>query len=349
MKRAAFGHTLPVAISLLALPVASVAPPLLAQRDARVTLSEFVYNSAPFASAHASTIEEAGGVIVAAWFGGSSEGAADVGIWVSRRVDGKWTVPVEVANGMQPDGKRFPCWNPVLFKPKTSALTLYYKVGASPREWWGEVRSSGDAGATWSGARKLPAGILGPIKNKPVQLANGTIVSPSSTESADTPPKWRIHFERSSDRGATWSAAAPPNAPEVNALQPTIFVLPGGMLRALVRTQSQRIFETSSADSGASWSALVPTELPNPNAGIDGVMLKDGRQLLVFNRSESERTPLNVAISADGKSWQDVIVLEKDAGEYSYPAVIQTRDGLVHITYTWKRRRIKHVVIDPGT
>jgi predicted neuraminidase len=349
MKRAAFVRAWPVAISLLALPVASFAPPLLAQRDARVTLSEFVYNSAPFASAHASTIEEAGGVIVAAWFGGSSEGAPDVGIWVSRRVDGKWTVPVEVANGMQPDGKRFPCWNPVLFKPKTGALTLYYKVGASPREWWGEVRSSGDAGGTWSGARKLPAGILGPIKNKPVQLANGTIVSPSSTESADTPPKWRIHFERSSDRGATWSASAPPEAPAINAIQPTIFVLPGGLLRALVRTQSQRIYETSSADSGATWSALVPTELPNPNAGIDGVTLRDSRQLLVFNRSETERTPLNVAISADGKSWQDVIVLEKDAGEYSYPAVIQTRDGLVHITYTWKRRRIKHVVIDPGS
>ena len=349
MKRMALERTVKVAMPLLGLSIASLSPPLLAQREARVMLSEFVYNSAPFASAHASTIEEVGGVLAAAWFGGSSEGAADVGIWLSRRVDGKWTVPVEVANGLQPDGKRFPCWNPVLFKPKTAALTLYYKVGASPREWWGEVRSSGDAGATWSGARKLPSGILGPIKNKPVQLANGTIVSPSSTESAGTPPKWRIHFERSSDRGATWSASAPPDVPAINAIQPTIFVLPGGMLRALVRTQSRRIFETSSADSGATWSALGPTELPNPNAGIDGVTLHDGRQLLVFNRSETERSPLNVAISADGKSWQDVIVLEKDAGEYSYPAVIQTRDGLVHITYTWKRRRIKHVVMDPGS
>jgi predicted neuraminidase len=349
MTRPARVLALLVALPLVALSVAPLSPPLFAQREARVTLSEFVYNSAPFVSAHASTIEEAGGVLIAAWFGGSSEGAADVGIWVSRRIDGKWTAPVEVANGVQDDGKRLPCWNPVLFKPKTGALTLYYKIGASPREWWGEVRSSGDAGATWSGARRLPAGILGPIKNKPVQLANGTIVSPSSTESTDTPPRWRIHFERSSDRGATWSASAPPDTPEINAIQPTIFVLPGGKLQALVRTQSSKIFETWSADSGATWSPMMPTELPNPNAGIDGVTLKDGRQLLVFNRSETERTPLNVAVSTDGKSWPDVIVLEKDAGEYSYPAVIQTRDGLVHITYTWKRRRIKHVVIDPGS
>ena len=325
------------------------APPLFAQRDARITLSEFVYSTAPFPSAHASTIEETGGVLVAGWFGGSSEGAPDVGIWVSRKVDGKWTVPAEAANGVQPDGKQFPCWNPVLFKPKSGALTLYYKVGASPREWWGEVRTSGDAGQTWSKARRLPAGILGPIKNKPVQLASGTIVSPSSTESGDTPPKWRVHFELSSDRGATWSSAGPPDAADVNAIQPTIFALPDGKLQALVRTQSAKIFETSSSDGGATWSALAPTELPNPNSGIDGITLRDGRRLLVFNRSETERTPLNVAVSSDGKSWEDLLVLEKDPGEYSYPAVIQTRDGLVHITYTWKRRRIKHVVIDPGT
>jgi predicted neuraminidase len=327
----------------------ALAPPLFAQRAARVMLSEFVYNSAPFPSAHASTIEEAGGVLVAAWFGGSSEGAADVGIWLSRKVDGKWTAPVEIANGAQGDGKQLPCWNPVLFKPKTGALTLYYKVGPSPREWWGEVRTSGDAGQTWGKARRLPAGILGPIKNKPVQLPNGTIVSPSSTESADTPPKWRVHFERSGDRGATWVSTAPPDAADLNAIQPTILLHPEGKLHALVRTQSAKLFETLSSDGGITWSALSPTEIPNPNAGVDGIALRDGRELLVFNRSETERTPLNVAVSSDGKLWQDVIVLEKDPGEYSYPAVIQTRDGLVHITYTWKRRRIKHVVIDPGS
>jgi predicted neuraminidase len=256
---------------------------------------------------------------------------------------------VQVATGVQPDGRQLPCWNPVLFKPKTGALTLYYKVGPSPREWWGEMRASGDAGQTWSKARRLPAGILGPIKNKPVQLANGTIVSPSSTESADTPPKWRIHFERSSDRGATWVSTAPPDSADINAIQPTILIHPEGKLHALVRTQSAKLFETRSSDGGTTWSPLAPTEIPNPNAGVDGVTLHDGRELLVFNRSETERTPLNVAVSTDGKSWRDVIVLEKDPGEYSYPAVIQTRDGLVHITYTWKRRRIKHVVIDPGS
>jgi predicted neuraminidase len=338
MRRAAL-------LSALALVVTG---PLAAQREPRVTLSEFVYSSAPFPSAHASTIVETGGTVVSAWFGGSSEGAPDVGIWLSRKVEGKWTPPVEVANGLQADGTRLPCWNPVLFKPKTGALMLFYKVGKSPSEWWGEVRTSPDGGQSWSKERKLPAGILGPIKNKPVQLADGAIISPSSTESGDHPPKWRIHFEHSTDRGTTWTSTTPPDAADVNAIQPTIFVQPGGTLQALLRTQSEKIFETTSSDGGATWTPLAPTELPNPNAGIDGVTLKDGRRLLVFNRSETDRTPLNVAVSKDGKTWQDILVLEKDPGEYSYPAVIQTRDGLVHITYTWKRRRIRHAVIDPG-
>jgi predicted neuraminidase len=88
------------------------------------------------------------------------------------------------------------------------------------------------------------------------------------------------------------------------------------------------------------------TELPNPNAGLDGVTLKDGRHVLVYNHATRGRTPLNVAISRDGNNWQQVATLETQPGEYSYPAVIQTRDGKIHVTYTWKRQRIKHAVLD---
>jgi predicted neuraminidase len=57
---------------------------------------------------------------------------------------------------------------------------------------------------------------------------------------------------------------------------------------------------------------------------------------------------LNVAVSRDGKAWDAALVLEAEPGEYSYPAVIQSSDGRVHITYTWKRQRVKHVVVDPA-
>jgi predicted neuraminidase len=301
-------------------------------------------------SVHASTIVESGGRLMAAWFGGSREGAADVGVWVARRVDGEWTRPVEAADGAQAGGARYPCWNPVLFEIAPGAVALFYKVGPSPQRWWGMVRTSRDGGRTWSAAERLPGGILGPIKDKPLRLADGSILSPGSTESTDDPSRWRVHFERSVDGGRSWTVSTPPSPPagrEVDAIQPSLLVHGDGRLQALVRTRSGWIFDTWSADDGLSWSPLSATTLPNPNSGLDGTTLRDGRQLVVYNHTQHGRTPLNVAVSVDGVRWDPALVLEDEEGEFSYPAVIQTADGLVHITYTWKRRRIAHVVLDP--
>jgi predicted neuraminidase len=313
-------------------------------------LVEFIFESAPFASAHASTIAETPQGLVAAWFGGSREGASDVGIWLSRRVNGKWTAPVEVANGVQADGTRHPTWNPVLFGLRQGELTLFYKVGPNPRSWWGMTRMSRDGGRTWSDARRLPDGILGPVKNKPIRLSDGTILAPSSTETPQTPSTWRIHFERSRDSGATWQVVRPPSATDgtpIEAIQPSILEHADGRLQAVGRTRSGRVFETWSSDRGQTWTTVALTTLPNPSAGTDAITLKDGRHLLVYNHTPKGRTPLNVALSRDGKSWETAHVLENEPGEYSYPAVIQSADGLVHITYTWRRERIRHVVLDP--
>jgi predicted neuraminidase len=313
--------------------------------------AEFIFTRAAFASAHASTIVETPDGLVAAWFGGSRESAPDVGIWLSRQADGEWTPPVEVANGVQADGTRYPCYNPVLFRRADGTLLLFFKVGPGPQRWWGMLTTSADNGHSWSTPHRLPDGILGPIKNKPVRLADGTLLSPSSTESTDVPSRWRVHFERSVTAGSTWSVvrpAAPVNGSPIDAIQPSILVHGGGRLQAVGRTRSERIFETWSEDGGVHWSPLTVTDLPNPNSGIDAVSLTDGRQLLVYNHSTDARTPLNVAISGDGKTWEAALVLEDAPGEYSYPAVIQSRDGLVHVTYTWRRQRIRHVVIDPA-
>lgn len=314
-----------------------------------IVSSGFIYEQAPYPSCHASTIVETrDGQMVAAWFGGTAEKNPDVGIWVARREAAGWTRSQEVANGMQPDRTRHPTWNPVLFQPKSGPLMLFYKVGPSPQTWWGELRTSTDGGRTWSTARRLPDGILGPIKNKPVQLSDGTLLSPTSTETNERPSKWRVHFERSTDGGQTWTATPPLNdGVELAAIQPSILFHAGGKLQALGRTRQGRIFETWSDDAGKTWQPLRLTELPNPNAGTDAVTLKDGRHLLVYNHTPKGRTPLNVAISKDGRTWRTLVELETEPGEYSYPAVIQASDGRVHITYTWKRQRVKHVVLDP--
>ncbi len=321
-----------------------------AQRSAIVS-SQYVFERAPFASAHASTIAQTREGLVAAWYGGTREGAPDVGIWLSRQVNGTWTRPVEVANGAQQRGMRYPCWNPVLFEMPEGVLTLFYKVGPLPG-WWGMVRTSRDSGRTWSDARRLPDGIVGPSKNKPVRLADGSVLSPSSTESPDSSNIWRVHFERTADNGQTWtlvnSPASSGSRGEINPIQPSILIHSDGRLQAIGRSRSRRIFETWSTDLGKTWSPITLTALPNPNSGIDAVTLRDGRHVLVYNHTGQGRSPLNVAVSNDGRNWEAALILEDQPGEYSYPAVIQTADDLVHITYTWRRQRIKHVVIDPA-
>jgi predicted neuraminidase len=338
-------------LAMLACLVATCSP--LPAADPGLVKSEFIYASAPFPECHASTIAETDAGLVAAWFGGTHERHPNVGIWMSRQVSGVWTVPVEVANGILSPTKREPCWNPVLFQPKSGALLLFYKVGPSPSTWWGMMVTSEDAGKTWSMPRRLADGILGPIKNQPVQLANGDFLSPTSSEDHG----WRVHFERSSDGGRTWQATRPVNdGKQISAIQPSILFHPGNRLQALGRTKQNRIFSVWSEDNGVTWGPMRLTDLPNPNSGTDAVTLRDGRQLLVYNHntvggSENKgRSPLNVAVSPDGTNWLAALVLEADLkapNGFAYPAVIQTRDGLVHVTYTWKRQRIKHVVLDP--
>ena len=312
--------------------------------------SEFIYETAPFPSCHASTIVETKSGLVNAWFGGTRERDPDVCIYVSRHENGSWTAPQEVANGVGFGDKRLPTWNPVLFQPKTGLLMLFYKVGPSPSTWWGMLTTSTDDGKTWSAPRRLPEGILGPIKNKPVQLANGDILSGTSTEGDGG---WRVHFERSSDGGQTWTATPPVNdGKEIGAIQPSILFHGKDQLQAVGRTRQGQIFDIWSKDGGKTWGKMTLTEMPNPNSGTDAVTLRDGRQLLVYNHNPNYkgRNPLNVAVSKDGKEWLAALVLEDEPGApngFAYPAVIQTGDGLVHITYTWRREKIKHVVVDP--
>jgi len=324
--------------------------------------SELIYalDNKPTPQCHASTLVETPTGLVAAWFGGRHEKNPDVGIWVSRQAAGRWTKPVEVANGVQSATKRHPCWNPVLFQPRTGPLLLFYKVGPSPSTWWGMLTTSHDHGRQWSTPRKLGVdnrlgpknpNLLGPVKNKPVQFADGTILCPSSSEHDG----WRVHFELTRDGGKTWSVIGPINDGKTfAAIQPSILRHSDSKLEILCRTRQGVIGSSRSADNGQTWGPLSDSGLPNPNAGTDAVTLRDGRHLLVYNHTTrksgfpSGRNMLNVAICSKPGMWDTVFTLERDKGEFSYPAVIQTSDGKVHTTYTYLRRSIKHAVIDPA-
>ena len=334
-------------------------PPQATAGEGACLSAQLIYalEGRPTPQCHASTIVETPSGFVAAWFGGTREKNPDVGIWVSRQVNGEWSTPVEVVNGSENEDQDYACWNPVLFQPKKGPLMLFYKVGLNPRDWWGALITSDDDGKTWSKSRRLGTddslpeanrNLLGPVKNKPIQLNDGTILCPTSTENDG----WKIHFEVTRDLGKTWKVIGPIDG-KFNAIQPSILTYSDGRLQVLCRTKESVVAESWSNDRGKTWSPLQATELPNPNSGTDAVTLSDGRQLLVYNHTlrkgpfPSHRKMINVAISEDGKSWKPVLTLEKSEGEFSYPAIIQAKDGKVHITYTWMRQSVKHIVLDP--
>ena len=295
-----------------------------------IVLEEFLYEQADFPSCHSVTLVElANGDLLATYFGGTYERHPDVEIRLQRKTpDGVWSAPQSVATGIQNDTLRYPTWNPVIFQPRGGDLMLYYKVGPNPREWWGEYITS-------------------------------TLISGSSDESHG----WRAHVERSTDGGKTWEFIGPLNdGKEVAAIQPTFLQHGGDTLQMLCRTNgkddNQYIVQAWSYDAGKTWTEMTDTQLPNNNSGIDAVTLRDGRHLLIYNHSTRDeenlghkgRGVINLALSHDGENWEAALVLDyivQPEKQYSYPSIIQTADGLVHIVYTWHRERIKHVVVDP--
>jgi alpha-L-fucosidase len=317
-----------------------------------LVLDTTIFQQGTFEACHASTIVElVPGKIMAAWFAGSHEGASDVGIWVSTFQKNKWSLPFEVTTGRDSLGKQLPCWNPVLFKSKNNTLFLFYKIGINPHEWWGMVIQSSDNGENWTQPQELPKGFLGPIKNKPIQLPNGDILCPSSVESIEA-KKWTIHLEITNEKLSTWKKVNIEADSDVGVIQPSIVKHSDGRLQMLCRSRQNSIYQTWSADNGLHWNKLSKSSLPNPNSGIDAATLDNGSFVLVYNPliqgSDwfSGRNALNVAISDNGEDWKDIYQLENEKdGEFSYPAVIQDSNKSIHITYTAKRKNIKHVVL----
>ncbi|MFC2136962.1 exo-alpha-sialidase [Bacteroidota bacterium] len=313
---------------------------------------QFIYDTASFPSCHASTIAETPDGIIVAWFGGTHERHPDVCIYVSRKVNNSWTEPLMVADGILSDTLRQPCWNPVLYQIPGGELLLFFKIGPKPSEWDGWIIKSSDNGKTWSEKETLPEGFIGPVKNKPVLLDNGNLLCGSSTEGNG----WKIHFEATPDFGKTWNKIGPiSDAKTYNAIQPSILNHGNGKLQILCRSKNAVIAESWSLDTGKTWSLLQASQLPNNNSGIDAVTIIDDRHIIVYNHVKTPvnakkgyRTPLNVAVSKDGTNWYAALILEdSEISQYSYPAVIQSKDGMVHIVYTWRRERIKYVKVDP--
>ena len=325
-----------------------------AQTQWKKVSETLVFEQPPFKNCHASTIVQTQkGDLLLACFGGSQEGKNDVVIWNGKiEADGKVN-PKAIADGKAANAEQYPCWNPVFLRQKNNRLVLFYKVGPNPREWWGMYKTSDDNGLTWSAPTRLPNGILGPIKNKPVILSNGNILCPSSIELPNG--HWKVQIEVADRNLKKWKAIPVDTGSAFDVIQPSILFHGKDRLQILCRSKQGTVVQSWSEDNGKTWSPLSKTTLLNPNSGTDAVTLTDGSFLIVYNPDVpgkdwfNGRAKLRVAASKDGKAWEDVVILENGTKEeFSYPAIIQTADGLVHITYTYDRKNIKHVVIEPS-
>jgi predicted neuraminidase len=336
------------------------------QREEVVISEQFLSPAWEKYDCHSSSlVQTSEGKILAVWKGGFGEGKSNfdidsnVGIWQTYFDGNQWA-----------DAERIHfeeesvVWNPVLARSSTHEILLFYRVGKAP---WGAVaflKRSSDGRIHWSDPEILPAGIIGPSKNKPIVLKDGTMLCPSSIQAGSPDDQYHVTavwIDRTQDGGRSWSKSGPLIIPEqpFGVIEPALFFDKQGDLHLLCRDRARRIggvngciWAAVSRDCGKTWGPLEKTALPNPDSGFDVADLGNGNLVLIYNHSTTDRFPLSIAISIDGgKTWERKCDLEKATGEF--PAAIVSNDGIIHVTYAYEiesgQRRIKYVALDPRT
>jgi predicted neuraminidase len=163
----------------------------------------------------------------------------------------------------------------------------------------------------------------------------------------ETETQWDAFVDISKDDGQTWTQSewVPINHatfPPKGIIQPALWESEAGV-HMLVRTSASDIYRSDSRDGGQTWSPAYSIGLPNNNSGVDVVRMDDGRLVVIYNPvglNWGPRSPLIIRMSRDnGKTWGNPFILEREPGEYSYPAIV-AKGRHLHITYTWKRETI---------
>ena len=317
--------------------------------------SEMVFKGTKrYPQSHGSTIVEVSdGSLLAAWYAGSREKGDDVVILTSRWDigDGSWSSPKIAADTPgKPEG------NPVLFQPSPETTMLFYQTihgGGEGRTtlttgWTTcdiKVKKSLDGGETWGPDIPVREEWGYVIRTKPI-LADGRILLPAHDER-----KWASLVLIGNLDGSAWTESGLTDTGEGfqrGNIEPALVELEDGRIMMYMRSGTRTcIWSSVSRDRGSTWSHPERTPLPNPDSALDLLRLEGGRTLLAYNNSSQGRSPLTLAFSEDEcRSWTPARDLETGPGGFSYPAMVQDRDGRIHVTYTYKRQGIKHAAFD---
>jgi len=291
--------------------------------------------------------------LLAAWFGGSYETASDVVILASRRkpLEETWSPPRVIAEAsghsvgqpvflVRPNGELWLFFVIILGLDKPSVEAAPYNAIPVLADWKHAqpfLQKSRDGGETWDAPQQLfdYPGLM--FRSRPLVLKNRIIV-PAYDENT-----WQSRMMISDDDGKTWRLTAPLSTPQGN-IHPTLVRLADGRVLAYLRTGGKGgvIWRTESRDDGETWSQPTATNIPNPNSSIDLMRLQSGALLLAYNHSDRFRTPLCLALAEEDEQWRWRRTLEDAPGEFSYPTLAQTKDGLIHLVYTFQRKHIQY-------
>ncbi len=315
----------------------------------------------------ANLLELDDGDLLCTWFNGPDEGDPDTNVVVSRLPRGadRWTEPELLA--CDPERAE---QNPVLAQDAEGTVWLFHPSNTPHNQKTARlvVRTSDDRGRTWSEPRVLFEGPGFFVRNPPLTLTDGSWLLPAYW---CRPAGEHSTVVISTDGGATWAEHDLRDSDHL--VQMTAVQRADGSLFAMFRSRAaDRIWASESFDLGRTWTRLTRTELPNNNSAVQLTRLASGALALIYNdatlerdqyrwvgegagrRKKAVRTPLTLALSDDGgRTWphrRHVQIADEEYWDnelgYSYPSITQTRDGRLHVAYSFCRKTIKYVRLD---
>jgi predicted neuraminidase len=326
---------------------------------APVFTEELINPNSPLRMSHVASIcELPDGRLAAVWYAGSREGARDVAIYFATQERGQsiWTTPRPILTpeeaGRELHRAVRKVGNPLIFSAATGKLWMLY-VTINLGGWACSslnLTTSTDEGLSWAPSQRLALSpffnISELVRNSPAPLADGSWVVPIYHECLGKFPE--LLWLRDVAEGPSITKTRITGGR--SGFQPALVALSTNTAMVFLRDCSlrKRISAARTEDAGQTWSAPLPLDLPNPDSGLTALRLADGRMLLAFNDSVVGRANLRLADSSDeGRTWRRLATLAEESGaEFSYPFLLQTRDGKIHLVYTWKRKGIKHAVFN---